>query len=183
MDEVLPGGQDGVGFVRSCGACRPSADGSRSCGGQTLTLDMIHLAFSTVIEGALKLSRHCRPPGLHCPDTTGWRLLQYASRRRRMTWSGSAMSSFETAVMPAFLLFWVSFPFGFQLVLHQFSLGTSCPFRGGVLTSAARGSLLRYRGLNTGNYILILLTPIYDDCCFCDVTLACSKPRRICIPD
>ncbi len=39
----------------------------------------------------------------------------------------------ETGVMPAFLLFWVSFPFGFQLVLHQFSLGTSCPFRGGAL--------------------------------------------------
>ena len=44
------------------------------------------------------------------------------------------MSSFETAVMPAFLLFWVSFPFGFQLVLHQFSLGTSCPFGPGAFT-------------------------------------------------
>ena len=47
------------------------------------------------------------------------------------------MSSFETAVMPAFLLFWVSFPFGFQLVLHQFSLGTSCPFGPGAFLSMA----------------------------------------------
>ncbi len=42
------------------------------------------------------------------------------------------MSSFETAVRLAFLLSRVSFPFGFQLVLRQFSFGTSCPFERGV---------------------------------------------------
>ncbi len=38
----------------------------------------------------------------------------------------------ETGAMFAFLLFWFPFPFGFQFVSRQFSLGMSCPFGRGV---------------------------------------------------
>ncbi len=60
------------------------------------------------------------------------------------------MSSFETAVSLAPLLFRVPFPFGFPLVSCQFSLGMSCPFGRGVLIGPTHGSSPRHHGLNTG---------------------------------
>ena len=50
------------------------------------------------------------------------------------------MSSFETGVRLAPFLFWVPFPFGFQLVLYQFCFGTSCLSGRGVLIGPTHGS-------------------------------------------
>ncbi len=60
------------------------------------------------------------------------------------------MSSFETGVLLALLLFQVSFPFGFRLVSRQFSCINFCPFEDGLLIAATHGSSLRHHGLNIG---------------------------------
>ncbi len=60
------------------------------------------------------------------------------------------MSSFETGVSLALLLFWVSSPFGFRLVLCRFSCVNFCPFEDGLLIAVTHSSSLRHHGLNIG---------------------------------